>query len=397
MTYAQDRLRLAILGTRGIPARYGGFETFAEELSTRLAARGHEVTVYGRRAFFQGAPGPSRYRGVNLRYSPTFRHKYLETPVSALFSLIDLRGGCFDAVLLCNAANSPFAWLARSWRAKLLINVDGIERERGKWNALGKAWYSLGESCSVMFADAVVADANVIGEYYRNRYRCAPEVIAYGAQAVRRPPGETMARFGLQRDGFILYVSRLEPENNALGVIEAYRALSQAGGAAGLPLVIVGDAPYAEAYKAKLREAAQGAQVIFTGFQFGESYQELQSNCRIYIQATEVGGTHPALIESMAYGNCVIANGTPENFEVLGGAGVFYGKNDFTELTAKLGALIASPDDMARFRQLARQRAESHYSWDRVVDQYEELFRRLLGRPLTAQDLPVLREAAPQG
>lgn len=372
--HKRDQLKIALMGTRGIPARYGGFETFAEELSTRLVERGHAVTVYGRRAFGATAEGPEIYRGVRLRTVPTIMHKYLETPLHAFFSFLDLFRQRFDVVLLCNAANSPFSWLARLRGVPIAINVDGIERHRSKWNRIGKAWYRLGEFCSVLFADRIIADARIIADYYRRTYGSSSTVIAYGANRQLAEAGEVLDEFGLSKNRYLLYVSRLEPENNALGVIQAYRQVET-----DMPLVIVGDAPYAKEYIGRLKEAADG-RVIFTGYQFGAAYRELLSNCYLYVQATEVGGTHPALIEAMACGNCVIANGTPENLEVLSGAGIFYYRNNFSSLTARIQEMIASEEQVQLYRQLARQRAERCYDWDVVTGQYEKLFDELLQR-----------------
>lgn len=372
-THVSDRkLKIAILGTRGIPASYGGFETFAEELSKGLVRRGHAVAVYCRRPFGKKYAGPSELQGVEIRVAPTLMFKYLETPVHALFSMLDLFKRQCDVVILCNAANSPFAWLVRLKRIPLLVNVDGIERKRLKWSFVGKLWYLLGEVCSILFATRIVADAKVISSYYRKQYGVETEVIAYGGRASKHPAGETLKTFGLEPDKYILYVSRLEPENNALGVIEAYMAIKPE-----LPLVIVGDAPYAKKYIAKLHEIS-GDGVIFTGFQFGKSYQELQSNCFLYIQATQVGGTHPALVEAMAYGNCIIANGTEENVEVLGDAGLYFAKNDFRDLKRCLLELLAQPSKRETFRQLAKERAAKHYTWEQIVDKYESLFSEIL-------------------
>lgn len=367
-----NNLRIAILGTRGIPACYGGFETFAEELSKRLVERGHSVTVYGRRSFFKSSDAPKEYNGVTIKILPTIMQKYLETPLHSFITFLHSSLKLHDVLLLCNAANSPFAWIARLKGLPIAINVDGIERKRAKWNALGRAWYHLGEKCSVWFANNVIADAKVIAEYYNQRFKISPTVIAYGAKATFRESGVVLGKFGLSSRNYILYVSRLEPENNALGVIQAY---NQSG--VDMPLVIVGDAPYAKEYVANLKRTAKKG-VIFTGYQFGEAYQELQSNCYFYIQATEVGGTHPALIESMAYGNCVIANGTPENIEVLDQTGIIYQKNDFVELSEIIRDLIANPEKVAQYGQLARDRATKHYNWDLVCDQYEALFYKLV-------------------
>ncbi len=365
-------LRIALMGTRGIPARYGGFETFAEQLATRLVARGHTVTVYSRCGLFDRWGALEEYRGVRRRQVPTIFHKYLETPLSGFTTFLDALFQSYDGILLCNAANSPFVPILKVKRTPLLINVDGIERDRAKWNKLGKAWYLLGERASVALATRLVSDADVIAEYYRDTYGCESEVIPYGVHPVVRQPGDALAKFGLTPKGYILYVSRLEPENNALGVIQAYNNLNT-----DMPLVIVGDAPYAQEYKAQLRAAAS-KNVIFTGFQFGEAYEEFQSNCYCYVQATEVGGTHPALVESMSYGNCVIANGTPENLEVIGDAALSYPKNDFSTLSELLAKVIASPELVTSYGEKARARALSMYSWDAVVSRYEQLLSSLI-------------------
>jgi glycosyltransferase involved in cell wall biosynthesis len=369
------RYRIALMGTRGIPARYGGFETFAEQLSTRLVARGHEVIVYGRCQFKDKWGARETINGVERRETPTIFHKYLETPLHALTSSLDLLLQNVDAVLLCNGANSPLAPIILCKRVPLLINVDGIERNRAKWNWAGKAWYLLGEHCSVWFATHVVSDAKVIEEYYSQTYGIDSTVIPYGVHPVRRAPGAALSQFGLTGGRYILYVSRLEPENNALGVIQAYSKLKTE-----MPLVIVGDAPYADDYKRQLREAAAGLNVIFTGYQFGEAYQEFQSNCYLYIQATEVGGTHPALIESMSYGNCVISNGTPENIEVVGSAGVVFEKNNFNQLAEILGELLSDSNKVSELGKLASERVTQNYSWDSVVLRYEELIGSLIAK-----------------
>ncbi len=370
MTREKKPLRIAILGTRGIPASYGGFETFAEELATRLAARGHDVTVFGRRKFFE-SDRREEYSGVRLRNAPTVFWKYLETPLQGLTSFLFIKKNEFDAVLFCNAANSPFSWILRLKGIPSAVNVDGIERNRAKWNSIGKAWYHLGEWCSVRFPSAVIADAKVIQEYYFKKYGHNAVVIPYGASAVRRPPGGTLERFKLTPRGYILYVSRLEPENNALGVVQAFSKVQTS-----MRLVVVGDAPYAKGYISRVKEAAD-ERVVFTGFQFGAAYQELQSSCYAYIQATEVGGTHPALVEAMAYGNCIVANGTPENIEVLGEGGLFYPQNDFEALSRILGDLLKSPGIAVEQGERAKKRARDNYDWEKVTDQYEELMGRL--------------------
>lgn len=366
------KLSIGIFGTRGIPANYGGFETFAEELSTRLVTRGHKVTVYGRRPFFKKGEPLEDYRGVGRVVVPTIMHKYAETPIHSLMSFLTLLYKNFDVILLCNAANSPFAWMANLRRIPIAINVDGIERKRSKWNALGRLWYFLGEHCSVWFGNRIISDAFVISDYYEKYHKTASTVIRYGADPVPGQNDKILEKFGLTAEGYLLYVSRLEPENNALGVIEAYTKLKTE-----MPLVVVGDAPYADEYKKSLYDAAN-ANVIFTGYQFGEAYRELRANCYIYIQATEVGGTHPALVEAMAYGNCIVANGVPEHLEVLCEAGEFYWRNDFEHLAQKLELLLDSPDYVQELKGRALQRSRAGYQWDKICDSYEKLLRDMV-------------------
>jgi len=256
------------------------------------------------------------------------------------------------------------------------INVDGIERQRRKWNRIGKAYYRFSEWCSGKVADAVVADAEVIAAYYRERYGLRPVVIPYGGDLPRAESEAALARWGLSRRGYVLYVSRLEPENNADVVIRAFRGLET-----DRKLVIVGDAPYADAYKAALRALAAGdPRIVFTGFQFGEAYRELQSHAACYVQATEVGGTHPALVEAMGAGRCVIVNGTPENLEVIGEAGLPYRVNDVDDLRTRLQAVLRDPGLCAEYERRAAARVAQHYTWESVTSRYEALCHALAGR-----------------
>lgn len=363
-------MKLAILGTRGVPASYGGFETFAQELAPRLVARGHHVSVYCRAPYV--SPSLERYEGVRLRHLPTIRHKYLETVVHTGLSALHAMGARYDAVLVCNAANAIFCPLPRLVGTRVVLNVDGIERKRKKWNALGRAWYLGSEWLATVTPDAIVTDAEVIERYYAERYGAASTFIPYGCRVGRAAGRETLERFGLEPDGYVLYVSRLEPENNALAVIQAYEQTKL-----DRRLVVVGDAPYAREYIRTLHAAA-GPRVLFTGGVYGPGYRELQCHAFAYVQATEVGGTHPALVEAMGFGNCVLAHDVPEHREVLGDAGLFFDAHRPDTLAALLEQLAREPDLVAMYRARAQARAAARYSWDRITDRYEAL---LAGRP----------------
>ncbi|MEJ7577142.1 MAG: glycosyltransferase [Pyrinomonadaceae bacterium] len=363
-------MRLAILGTRGVPASYGGFETFAEQLSTRLAARGHDVTVYCRSHYV--SPRQLEYRGVRLKVLPTIRHKYLDTVVHTFLSAVHAASrGRYDAALICNAANAPFASLLRIAGTGVAINVDGLEHKRRKWNLLGRWYYLAAERLATWLPNEVVTDAKVIQDYYLTRYEAASTMIAYGAEIERRADAASVRQWGVEPEDYVLYVSRLEPENNARLVVEAFKRVST-----GCKLVIVGDAPYAHDYIKELRACAVGdRRIVFTGFVFGESYRALQQNARCYIHATEVGGTHPALLEAMGYGNCVLTLDAPENVEVIGDAGIAY--RDEVDLAAKLQLVLEDEPLIHDYRRRAQARVQERYSWEGVVDKYEILFAHL--------------------
>jgi glycosyltransferase involved in cell wall biosynthesis len=356
-------LKLAILGTRGIPARYGGFETFAEELSTRLAARGHQVTVYCRQK------SESPYRGVNLISLPTIRHKYLDTIVHTFLSTLHLLGTRHDAVLYCNAANAIFTWMPRLLGMPVALNVDGLERNRKKWNKLAKAWYQFSEWLATWMPSAVVTDAAAIAEYYRPRYHRASEMIPYGAEIGPVETSAVLDRLGLERGKYFLYVSRMEPENNGLLVRESFEKVDTP-----FKLALVGDAPYAAEYIAKVRDT-KDPRVVMPGSIYGEGYKELGSHCFAYIHATEVGGTHPALIEAMGRGALTLYLDTPENAEVAGGAGIPFTHENLPEVIESMSTMTSQEREEWQLRSM--KRVEERYSWDAVTDSYEKLLTRL--------------------
>jgi len=366
-------VRFAILGTRGIPARYGGFETFAEELSTRLAARGHIVTVYCR----EKHPEPT-YRGVRLKYLPTIRHKYFDTLAHTCFSTLHLaaaRG--HDAVLYCNAANAVFTWIPRMLSMPDALNVDGLERNRKKWNALAKAWYRISERLATWMPNAVVTDAQSIAAYYRDEYGRASEMIPYGAEVGPVETSAVLDRLGLEHHRYFLYVSRMEPENNALLVREAFEKVQTP-----LKLALIGDAPYAAEYIARVR-ATSDPRIVIPGAIYGEGYRELGSHCFAYIHATEVGGTHPALIEAMGRGALTLYLDTAENAEVAGGAGIPFQRDTLTQVLERTLAMTEA--ERATYRTNAMERVRTRYSWDAVTDAYEKLLTRLANSRTTGR------------
>jgi len=357
-------VRIALLGTRGIPANYGGFETFAEEISTRLAARGHRVTVYCRERFSQ-----PEYRGVRLRFLPTIRHKYFDTVAHTCVSTLHLLLHRVDVALYCNGANAIFTFWPRIFGMPVALNVDGIERKRKKWNRAAKAWYRMSEWLATFCPSKVITDARTIQDYYRDEYGKTSVFIPYGAEIGKVSGTEKIRALGLESGGYFLYVSRMEPENHPLEVRQAFETVETA-----MKLALVGDAPYAQDYIRRIRDT-RDPRVVIPGAIYGEGYRELGSHCFAYIHATEVGGTHPALIEAMGRGALVLYRNTPENAEAAGDTGIPF---EPAELAAKIRAVLDMPEEEREIlRRRALERVRQRYSWDAVTDAYEELLTNL--------------------
>jgi len=388
-------VRIALVGTRGVPAAYSGFETAVENIGCRLAARGHDVTVYCRPHMVERR-ADAEYRGMRLVYLPTVAGKHLDTPVHSLLStlhLATLRRP--DVAIYFIAGNSPFAGLGRLLGVPTAINVDGLDSPRAKWGPWARRYLRLTERAAPTLANVAITDSRVLQSIYR-AWGHETVFIPYGSEleedvapagdgsdpATLGAPGgdpdgqadEALARLGLAPRGYVLFVGRLVPENNAHVLVEAFAGLET-----DLRLAVVGDAPYADAYQARLR-ATGDDRVVFAGYQFGRAYRELLRHAAVIVVPTEVGGTHPVLLESMAAGACILVNDHAPNLETLGGAGVSYpGKDGAAGLRLVLERLLADTEAMESHRAAAARRART-YSWEAVTDAYEKLAIGLAAR-----------------
>jgi glycosyltransferase involved in cell wall biosynthesis len=368
-------MRIALMGTRGIPANYGGFETFYENLGPGLAARGHDVTVYIR-PHAVGKVAGREYRGVHLIGLPSIKTKHLETISHTLVSVLHGLTRRYDVVYVCGVGNTPLLWITRLRRARVVLNVDSADWKRMKWGRLAAIYLHATERFAARVADVVVADSEVVQARYKADYGVDARFFPYGANLVDAAGTETLERYGIRSRGYILWVGRLEPEARVEELIRAFVSL----GPTGQKLVIVGDSPYAGDYRQMLESLAM-PDVIFTGYQFGDAYRELGFHAYAYVQTSSTSGTSPALLDQMGAGGAVIVRGTPTNLEVIGDTGLAYDQdNAVADLATVLRRVIADPSIADRLRIAARQRVAKVYSWDRIIDDYEQLFFQLLGR-----------------
>jgi glycosyltransferase involved in cell wall biosynthesis len=368
-------MKIALLGTRGVPASYSGFETCVEQLGQRLVERGHQVTVYCRSHHITYSG--THYKGMRLVKLPTIPNKYLDTIIHSFISSLHALTQGYDIALYFIAGNSPVTWMPRLVGTKSILNVDGLDWKREKWPTFAKKYIQFAEYLATKLPNAYLTDSRVVQGYYQDRFNSTPPYIPYGSEVDLLPPGDVLAQFGLEPQQYILFVGRLVPENCAHHLVEAFRGLDTS-----LKCVIVGDAPYAEAYIADLKaQAGDDPRIIFTGYVFGTGYHELGSNAAIFVETSGVGGTHPALVEAMAFGACVVTHDTPENLETIGEAGfAYHGREGATHLRQILQRLLTEPETVATYRQLAQQRARQHYTWEAVTTAYEQLFQQLLNK-----------------
>jgi len=368
-----DLPSIAFLGSRGVPARYSGFEVVVEELGRRLAASGHAVTVYNRLPHF-GPPQPV-WKGMRVIGLPTIPTKSLDTIVHTTLSMLDAMWRRYDIIYLCGVGNAILGRLAR-WRGmKVIINVDGADFRRKKWRGFARSWLQKSERWAISSADCVIADSATIADRYERNYGVRPEHLSYGLTLRDRPVhcGE-LEHWGLQPGGYLLYVSRLTPENEASLLLEANRRVFNP-----LPLVIVGDDPYEHAYKHELHAMA-GHNVIFTGQRFADAYIELSQNALAFVMPATIEATRLVLLDQLGMGSAIIYHDCAATREVLGDAGIPFSADDpVNSLAEKLARARQHPEECADAGRRARARAEL-FRWKTVVKRYEGIFDRILAR-----------------
>lgn len=372
MTATARPMSIALVGTRGVPARYGGFETCVEEVGRRLAAKGHRVVVYCRDSVADGTAGATRltsYLGMELVYRPAMRRRSLETLSHTASSAVHLFRHRTDAAIVFNAANAPFLPMLRAARIPFATHVDGLEWRRGKWGTVGKRYYQLAERLSVWWSPALIADAQGIADYYTEKFSAPTELIAYGAPKVGSA-SDRLAELNLTSRGYHLVVARFEPENHVDVIVEGYRA-----SAATLPLVVVGSAPYADEYTARVHALADDRVRFLGGVWDQELLDQLYANALTYQHGHSVGGTNPSLLRALGAAAATDAYDVNFNREVLGAAGRYF---DGPDAVRRL--IEAAEADPAGTRQrgiLALAEAD-RYDWDDVADRYEDLCYRLV-------------------
>lgn len=364
-------MKIALIGTRGIPARHGGFETCVEEVGMRLVAKGHHVTVYSKRSKERVK---HEYKGMKIVYIPRIPIKGFETIFAAFLSMIHSLLSRFDVHMVFDSANSPILFFFKLFKKNYVINPDGLGWKRDKWGFLARKYYKFSEWITARTCKNIVTDSYAMQDYYKSEYGVKSTVIAYGANVPvdynESEKKEVLMEMGLPKQGYFLQITRFEPENNPLLSLKAFNSCSTE-----MKMVLVGGTNYRTGYIQKIKgEARKNPNIILPGFIYDQRKRDiLWNNCFCYIHGNYLGGTNPALLQAMAAGRPVIALDCMFNREVLDTCGFFFAR-DTNSLRSQMQYVAEHRTDAEQKAKAAFERMKHLYNWDLVTNQYESLF-----------------------
>ncbi len=358
-----------MIGSRGVPCVYGGIERHVSEIGLRLAARGHQVTVFGRRPFCAAG----EHLGMRVRVLPAIPTKHLESASNALAATLAVLPGSYDIVHFHGVGPSLFCWMTALRRVATVCTIHALDYRQSKWGSFPRALLRRGERTAMERADAVVAVSRLMADDLRSRYGRPVDYIPNGATFRDPPPFEEAGRLGLEPGRFVLAVGRFIVERGFHTLLEAWRSVETEH-----RLVIAGDAHFEERYARRLAARADD-RVIMPGYVSGRLLDELYAHCACYVLPSLVEGLPISLIEAMAFGRPALVSDIPENLEAAGGAAETFARGDCAALARGLARMLEmSEDERGRLGKLGRERVAREYTWDRVTDELEGLYERLV-------------------
>ena len=364
-------MRIAMIGSRGIPVTYSGVETHLAELCPRLARMGHHVVVYGKADIdYRGTV----YQGVHLRRVPAIPTKHLETLSRTFVSTCKELVSESDIVHFHCLGPSVFAFLPRVFSKKTVVTVHGLDWQRAKWGHFATSCLKLGEWTSAHLPDATICVSHVLKSYYDQKYGISAWYVPNGVNIPARLLSKDIKAFGLNRKEYILFLSRLVPEKGCEYLIRAFNQIDTC-----MKLVIAGGPGHTEGYVHKLKTLASiNDRIIFTGFVSGNTLGELFSNAYLYVLPSEIEGLPISLLEALGYGICVVTSDIPENLEISQHYGFSFKNRDVSDLKRVLEELLADRRLVEEMGKLGRERIQREYSWDRIAKQTENVYQRVI-------------------
>lgn len=355
-------MRIVIIGTRGIPASYGGFETFADVISKQLANDAFDVTVVCQAS----DRGKLLLGKVNLFYS---RFTKDNNPVRFYFNSLKIAFTKADIILVCGVGGAIFYPFFINRKAIIITHVDGREELRGKYSSLKKLYVRVSQKFAVKYSDHLVADSNAVKEIWKRNMHVRDSKISaieFGAEINPEIDNSLMNEMNLKQGEYYLVVCRMVPENNLGMIIKGF-----INSGSGRKLVLVGDVT--GRYAKKLLRYASHRIIFLNGIYDKVKLATLRKNCFTYIHGHSVGGTNPSLLESMAAGNICICHGNEFNKETIGGDMISF--SSAAELSRKIKFVENFTDDeKEKIALMGKQRISSYYNWERITHEYTRLF-----------------------
>lgn len=376
MHKTEKPLRIAMFGQKRVPSREGGVEIVCEELSTRLVEQGHEVTLYNRRGHhvsgheFDTAE-LREYKGVRMRYMPVIDKKGLAALSSSFFAAIATAFSKYDIVHVHAEGPCAMLWLPKLLGKRCIVTIHGLDHQRTKWSRFARSYILLGEKVAVRFADEIIVLSSNVQQYFEKTYGRKTCFIANG---VSKPEcaeaDEIKKKYGLEKDGYILFLGRIVPEKRILLLIESFKRV-----VTDKKLVIAGGASDTQGFMDELRAlASDDPRIIFTGFVQGRTLCELYDNAYVYTLPSDLEGMPLSLLEAMSYGNCCLVSDIPECADVVREHGVKFRKGDGTDLTNKLQLLVNQPEAVQAYKDTAADYILREFSWDVMAEKTVALY-----------------------
>jgi len=366
------KLKIAIIGSRGYPYVYSGYETLVKELSERLVKSGHHVRVYCHSSLFKMKP--RQVNGIELVYTPSIKSKIFSQLYNSFFSFIHVCFSKIDVLLVVNSANGPFGLITKIFRLPTVINVDGLEWLRPKWKGLGSIYFKWASKMATIFYDQIINDSDEMRKVYLNLFKRDSEVIAYGANIRKSKSLDLINNWNIKQREYYLVVGRLIPDNNADLIVNGFIKSNSKK-----KLVIVGDVPYKDSYASNLKNI-KDKRLVFTGYVKNQNIlAELYHNCYVYIHGHEFGGTNPTMIKAMAYGSAILALETVFNQEMLqkDKFGLLF-KKELLSITNMIDYCEKENILVEKFRKESVNGITQKYNWDFITSQYLEVFKSLI-------------------
>jgi glycosyltransferase involved in cell wall biosynthesis len=366
----RPRLRVAFIGGRGVIGKYSGIEGYYEEVGQRLAAAGHEVTVYCRNYF---TPRQEKYHGMRLVHLPAPRSKHFETFIHTLLSSLHSLSKPYDIVHYHTLGPALFSFIPRLAGKKTVVTVQGLDWQRKKWGRFASAVLRFGEYAALRFPDQTTVVSKTLRSYYRERYGANTRYVANGALLRDKRPASGIHEFGLETGGYILFLGRFSPEKNCHLLVEAYEQIDTT-----VKLVLAGGGRTSDAYAQALRRHASD-RVRILNYVSGDAFDALLTNAMLFVLPSDLEGLSLALLEAMGAGLCVLVSDIPENVELMEDAGFMFRHGDIADLSRMLRLLIRADALRAEAGRAARNRIEERYLWPKIAKEIEEVYQEMMG------------------